>query len=215
MALRADCLRELAAAEWRAGDSALAQAHLAQARQALTLISDKPAAEYLIRVVDYQAARVAYSIGHDYEAALSVLQESYRSLQLFDNPIRLATVLESLVQLKMDFLRERNDSAHELRVTLEKIRRVRRLTGHDYMIARTTKSLGDLEFALGRSADALEQYEEASDEFNRLGKYPELAGTVRSIAQCQARVGDPAGSIEMLEVFRAQSERPWSRQTPD
>ncbi len=203
VALRADCLRELAAAEWRAGDSALAQEHLAQASQALRRISDKPAAEYLRRVIDYQAARIAYSTEHDYEAALGILQASYRSLQKFDNPIRLATVLESLVQLEMDFLRGRNDSAHELRATLEKIRRVRRLRGHDYMIARTTKSLGDLEFALGRFAAALEQYEEASREFNRLGKYPELAGTLRSMAQCDARLDGLAGAIGMLEDFLA------------
>jgi thiamine-monophosphate kinase len=201
--LRADCLRELAAAEWRAGESALAEEHLAQARQALTLISDKPVAEYLLRVVDYQAARVAYSNEHGYEAALGMLQASYRSLQKFDNPIRLATVLESLVQLEMDFLRGRADSAHRLRATLEKIRRVRRLRGHDYMIARTTKSLGDLEFALGRFSEAMEQYEEAAAEFNRLGKYPELAGTVRSMAQCDAQLEGSAGA-DMLEDFLAQ-----------
>jgi thiamine-monophosphate kinase len=204
VALRADCLRELAAAEWRAGDSALATEHLAQASQALTPISDKPVAEYLLRVIDYQAARVAYSTEHDYEAALGTLQASYRLLQKFDNPIRLATVLESLVQLEMDFLRGRNDSAQDLRATLEKIRRVRRRRGHDYMIARTTKSLGDLEFTLGRFTAALDKYDEARAEFNRLGKYPELAETLCSIAQCEARLGHPAGAIDMLEDFRQQ-----------
>jgi thiamine-monophosphate kinase len=201
VALRADCLRELAAAEWRAGDSALAREHLGQASEALTRITDKPVARYLLMVIGYQAARVAYSTKHDYEAALGTLQESFRSLQGFDNPIRLATVLESLMQLEMDFLRGRNDTAHELRATLEKIRRVRRLRGHDYMIARTTKSLGDLEFALGRFAAALDQYEEASAEFNRLGKYPELAGTLRSMAQCGARLGNPEDAVDMLEDF--------------
>ena len=201
VALLADCLRELAAAEWRAGDSALAREHLGQASEALTPITDKPVAEYLLMVIDYQAARVAYSTKHDYEAALSTLQASYRSLQRFDNPIRLATVLESLVQLEMDFLRGRNETTHDLRATLEKIRRVRRLRGHDYMIARTTKSLGDLEFALGRFAAALDQYEEASAEFNRLSKYPELAGTLRSMAQCGARLGNPEEAIGMLEDF--------------
>jgi thiamine-monophosphate kinase len=204
VALRADCLRELAAAEWRAGDSPLATEHLAQASHELTLITDKPVADYLLRVIDYQAARIAYSTDHDYEAALGTLRASYRSLQKFDNPIRLATVLESLVQLDMDFLRGGDDSAPDLRATLEKIRRVRRLRGHDYMIARTTKSLGDLEFALGDFPAALEQYEEASAEFNRLGKYPELAETKRSMAQCDARLGHQARAIDMLEDFRQQ-----------
>jgi thiamine-monophosphate kinase len=204
VALRADCLRELAAAEWRAGDSALASRHLAEASQELTRISDKPVAEYLSKVIDYQAARVAYSTDHKYEEALGILRESYRSLQKFDNPIRLATVLESLVQLDMDFLRGRDDSAEDLRATLEKIRRVRGLRGHDYMIARTTKSLGDLEFALGRYPAALARYEEASDEFNRLGKYPELAGTLRSMAQCDARTDNARRGIEMLEDFLNQ-----------
>lgn len=201
VALRADCLRELAAAEWRAGEPELAQEHLSQARQVLMLIRDNPAAEYLLNVVDYQAARVAYSTDHDYEAALGTLQASYRSLQEFDNPIRLATVLESLVQLKMDFLRGDGDSAQDLRAILEKILRVRRLRGHDYMIARTTKSLGDLEFTLGRFAAALHEYGEASAEFNRLGKYPELAETLRSLAQCDARLNNPAEAIGMLEDF--------------
>jgi thiamine-monophosphate kinase len=204
VALRADCLRELAAAEWRAGESALAREHLAEASQELGRISDKPVAEYLSKVIDHQAARVAYSTGHDYEAALGALQASYRSLQRFDNPVRLATILESLVQLDMDFLRGRNDSAPDLRATLEKIRRVRRLRGHDYVSARTTMALGDLEFALGRYAEALEQYEDASAEFNRLGKYPELAGTLCSMAQCGARLGNPGRAVDMLEDFLSE-----------
>ena len=61
VALRADCLRELAAAEWRAGESDLAAEHLAEASQALEPIRDKPAAEYLLRVIEYQQARVVYS----------------------------------------------------------------------------------------------------------------------------------------------------------
>jgi thiamine-monophosphate kinase len=201
VALRADCLRELAAAEWRAEESALARVHLAEAAQELTRISDKPVAEYLFKVIDYQDARVAYSAEHDYEAALGTLHVSYRSLQRFDNPVRLATILESLVQLDMDFLRGRNDSAPDLRATLEKIRRVRRLRGHDYMSARTTMALGDLEFALGRYAEALEQYEQASAEFNRLGKYPELARTLCSMAQCGSRLGNPRRAVNMLEEF--------------
>ena len=201
VALLADSLRELAAAEWRAGDSALAREHLGQASEALTPISDKPVAEYLLKVIEYQAARVVYSTKHDYEAAVGTLQESYRWLQKFDNPIRLATVLEPLVQLEMDFLRGQVDTASDLRATLEKIRRVRSQRGHDYMIARTTRSLGDLEFALGRFTEALEQYGSASAEFNHLGKYPELAATLRSMAQCYARLGNPDEAIGMLEDF--------------
>lgn len=201
VALRADCLRELALAESRAGESALAVMHLAEATQELTRISDKPVAQYLSKVIDYQAARVAYSTEHDYEAALSTLQASYRSLQRFDNPVRLATVLESLVQLDMDFLRGRTDSAPDLRATLEKIRRVRRLRGHDYVSARTTMGLGDLEFALGRYPEALDQYDEARAEFNRLGKYPELARTLCSMAQCDARLGNATRAVDMLEDF--------------
>jgi thiamin-phosphate kinase len=201
VALRADCLRELAAAEWRAEESVLARVHLAEATQELTRISDKPVAEYLSKVIDYQDARVAYSAEHDYEAALATLHASYRSLQRFDNPVRLATILESLVQLDMDFLRGRNDSAPDLRATLEKIRRVRRLRGHDYMSARTTMALGDLELALGRYSEALEQYEQASGEFNRLGKYPELARTLCSMAQCGSRLGNPRRAVNMLEEF--------------
>ena len=201
VALRADCLRELAAAEWRAKEPQLAQEHLDLARQVLTPIADTPVAEYLLQVIDYQAARVAYSTEHDYEAALSTLQESYHALQAFDNPIRLATVLESLVLIEMDFLRGRNDSAPDLRATLEKIRRVRSRRGHDYLIARATKSLGDLEFALGNYEAALDLYRDARYAFNHLGKYPELAGTLRSMAQCHARLGDPAGAINMLKDF--------------
>lgn len=201
VALRADCLRELAAAEWRARDSALAMEHLADATRELSQISDKPVAEYLSKVIDYQAARIAYSSEHDYEAARATLQASYRSLQKFDNPVRLATVLESLVQLDMDFLRGRGDSAPELRATLQKIRRVRRRRGHDYMIARTTRTLGDLEFALGRYRAAQNLYDEAAAEFNRLGKYPELAGTLSSIARSDARLGNAAAAVDMLEDF--------------
>ena len=199
VALRADCLRELAAAEWRVGESALAAEHLAQASQALDPIRDKPAAEYLLRVIEYQQARVAYSTDHDYEAALGTLQDSYRSLQKFDNPIRLATVRESLVRLEMDFLRGRDDPADLLQTP--DYMRVRGRRGHDYMIARTTRSLGDLEFALGRFTEALDLYDDASAGFNRLGKYPELAGTMRSMAQCVARLGDPTAAVRMLEDF--------------
>lgn len=201
VALRADCLRELAAAEWRAEESDLAAEHLDEADQALEPIRDKPAAEYLMRVIEYQQARVAYSIDHDFEAALTTLQDSYRSLQKFNNPIRLATVLESRVRLEMDFLRGRDAPAGQLRATLEKIRRVRDQRGHDYMIARTTKSLGDLELARGRFADALDLYDQASVSFNRLGKYPELAATMRSMAQCVAQLGDAEAAVRVLEDF--------------
>jgi thiamine-monophosphate kinase len=203
VALRADCLRELAAAEWRAKESDLALDHLDQAREALALapIRDTPVAKYLLQIIDYQAARVAYATEHDYEAALGTLQASYHSLQAFDNPIRLATVLESLVLIEMDFLRGRDDSAPDLRATLEKIRRVRTRRGHDYLIARAPKSLGDLEFALGDFEAALRRYGEAANVFNHLGKYPELAGTLRSMAQCEARLGDPARAINMLKEF--------------
>lgn len=204
LALRADSLRELAAAEWRAGDSALALEHLGQASHALAKISDKPVAAYLLGVISYQAARIAYSIEPDYEAALGTLRESYLSLQRFDNPIRLATVLESVVRLQMDFLRGRDDPVSDLRATLEKIRRVRRRRHHDYMIARTTKSIGDLEFALGRFPEALAQYDEARLEFNRLGKYPELADTLRCMAECDAQMDDAEGAIRTLEAFLAQ-----------
>ena len=207
VALRADCLRELAAAEWRAKESDLALEHLGLAREALARIGDTTIAKYLLRVIDYQAARVAYSTDHDYEAALGTLQESYRSLQAFDNPIRLATVLESLVLIEMDFLRGRDDSAADLRATLEKIRRVRTRRGHDYLIARATKSLGDLEFALGHFTVALNRYGEARYVFNHLGKYPELAGTVRSMAQCEARLGDPVGAVSMLRDFLDELNR--------
>lgn len=201
VALRADCLRELAAAEWRAGESDLAAEHLDEASQALEPIRDKPAAEYLLWVIEYQQARVAYSTDHDDEAALNTLQDSYRSLQKFNNPIRLATVLESRVRLEMDFLRGRDAPAGQLRATLEKIRRVRNQRGHDYMIARTTRSLGDLELACGRFAEAFDQYDEASASFNRLGKYPELAATMRSMAQCVAQLDDAEAAVRMLEDF--------------
>lgn len=204
VALRADSLRELAAAEWRAGESALALEHLGLASQALEQISDQPVAAYLLGVIAYQAARVAYSTEPDYELALGRLQDSYRSLQRFDNPIRLATVLESVVRMRMDFLRGRDDSAPDLRATLEKIRRVRQQRRHDYMIARTTKSMGDLEFALGRLPEALTQYGEASRQFNRLGKYPELTETWRFMAQCRAQLNGTEGAVGMLETFLGQ-----------
>ena len=70
----------------------------------------EPGADYLLNVVTYQLGRVNYSVDHDYEEARNALRTSYLSLQKYDNPIRLATVLESLVQLEMDFTRGRDDS---------------------------------------------------------------------------------------------------------
>jgi thiamine-monophosphate kinase len=205
--LRADCLRELAAVEWRASESELAKSHLNQARQALDAISTNPAADYLLSVIAYQLGRVDYSIDHDYETARNILQTSYRSLQKYDNPIRLANVLESLVQLEMDFIGGRDDSA-SLRATLEKIRRIRRIRHHGYMIARTTKTLGDLDFALGNYADAKYQYEEARNEFNRLGKFPEKANTLRSLSRCESRLGNLSQAITLLDESLRELQEP-------
>jgi thiamine-monophosphate kinase len=207
VSLRADCLRELAAVEWRAGESDLARTHLGQAKRELEGISANPAADYLLNVVTYQLGRVNYSVDHDYEEARNALRTSYLSLQKYDNPIRLATVLESLVQLEMDFTRGRDDSA-SLRATLEKIRRIRSIRKHRYMIARTTKTLGDLDFSLGNFADAKDQYEEARFEFNRLGKFPEKADTLRSLGRCESRLGNSAEAVSALhESLRELPER--------
>lgn len=197
--LRADCLRELAAVEWRDGDARLARDHLDLASGVLESVRSNPAADYLLAVIAYQRGRVIYSINHDYEAALSALQESYHALQRYDNPIRLATVLESLTQLEMDFLRGDDATIALLRPTLEKVRRVREIRGHDYMIARTTRALGDLEFALGNYPKAKDHYTEARQEFNRLGKNPETATTLRYLSRCLSHLGDTNGAVRHLE----------------
>jgi thiamine-monophosphate kinase len=205
--LRADCLRELGAVEWRSGELQLAKTHLHEAQLLLEAINTNPAADYLLNVVAYQLSRVDYSIDHDYESARRTLQASYRSLQKYDNPIRLATVLESLVKLEMDFIRERSDSA-SLRATLEKIRRIRKIRNHGYMIARTTKTLGDLDFALGNYGGAKDKYEEARDEFNRLGKFPEKADTLRSLSRCEYRLENLSEAVSLLDESLEQLQEP-------
>jgi thiamine-monophosphate kinase len=207
-ALRADCLRELAAVEWRAGEIRLAKVHLDLAVQVLESIGSNPVADYLMNVIAYQRGRVLYSIDQDYESARHALRESYKALQKYDNPIRLATVLESLVQLEMDFIRGSDDATAMLRPTLEKVRRVRQMRGHDYMIARTTRNLGHLEFALGNYVEAKDRFSEARGEFNRLGKYPETAATLRALSRCLSRLGDSEGAVEMLDDALEQLHEP-------
>ena len=207
-ALRADCLRELASVEWRDGDAELARDHLDQASDVLDPVRDNPAADYLLSVIAAQRGRITYSNDHDYDTARNMLRQSYRDLQKYDNPVRLANVLESLVQLEMDLIRGDDDAIAALRPTLEKVRRVRRVRGHHYMIAKTTRALGDLEFALGNYEAAKDQYIEACDEFNRLGKHPETATTLRYLSRCLSRLGDSAGAIEMLGWALEQLQEP-------
>jgi thiamin-phosphate kinase len=206
--LRADCLRELAAVEWRDGDAKLASGHLDQATEVLSSVRGNPAADYLHSVISYQSGRVTYSMDHDYEATRGALEESYRALQRYDNPVRLATVLESLTQLEMDFLRGDDDKIALLRPTLEKVRRVRQIRGHDYMIARTTRALGDLEFALGNYDRARELYTDARHEFNRLGKNPETATTLRYLSRCLSRLGDTSGAVGHLDEAAVHLREP-------
>jgi len=206
--LRADCLQELAAVEWRDGEAQLARDHLDLATDVLESARSNPAADYLLSVIAYQRARVTYSMDHDYEAARSALQESYRALQKYDNPVRLAIVLESLTQLEMDFLRGDDATIALLRSTLEKVRRVREVRGHDYMIARTTRALGDLEFALGNYPKAKDHYTEARQVFNRLGKNPETATTLMRLSRCLSRLGDSNSAIEHLEEALEQLREP-------
>jgi thiamine-monophosphate kinase len=207
-ALRADCLRELAAVEWRDGEPELAREHLDLARDVLGSVRSNPAADYLLSVITYERARVQYSMDNDYESARNALQESYHALQRYDNPVRLATVLESLTQLEMDFLRGDDAKIGQHRATLEKVRRVRVVRGHDYMIARTTRALGDLEFALGNYREASEHYVEAWQEFNRLGKNPETATTLRYLSRCLSRLGDSNGAIGHLDEALAHLREP-------
>jgi thiamine-monophosphate kinase len=199
VALRADCLRELANVEWRADEPQLASLHLRQAARELQLILSSPAADYLLSVVEFQKARVDYSMDHDYESARTIMQASYRNLQRYDNPIRLATVLEALAQLEMNFARRRGDTSVSLRSTLEKILRVRSQRGHYYTISRTKKLLGDLEFSLGNYQEAKDQYEDAGDEFNRLNKLPELADTLRARSRCHLRLDELDDAINNLD----------------
>ena len=207
-ALRADCLRELAAVEWRDGESGLAREHLDLAGEVLRPVQSNPAADYLLNVIAYQQARVSYSIDHDYEAARTALRASYQALQKYDNPVRLATVLESLVQLEMDFIRRDDAAIAKLRPTLEKVRRVRQVRRHNYMIARTTRALGDLEFALGNYSEAKGHYTDARQEFNRLGKNPETATTLRYLSRCDARLGNSEAAIRHLDEAMDELEEP-------
>lgn len=199
VALTADCLRELAALEWRAGESHLARSQLQEAGYFCDSISDHGLRKYLTGVVNYQQARVEYDIGRGYEKARDALARSYADLQEFDNPIRLATVLESIVRLEMDFLRESDERVGALRPTLEKVRRVREIRRHDYMIARTKEALGDLEYALGDWSVASEHYEAARREFNRLGKQPEAANSARALSRCCLRMEDSDRALAVLE----------------
>lgn len=206
--LRADCLRELAAVEWRDGEAQLARDHLDLATDVLDSVRSNPAADYLLSVIAYQRGRVTYSMDHAYETARGALDESYHALQKYDNPVRLATVLESLIQLEMDFLRDDDASTAQLRPTLEKVRRVRQVRGHDYMIAKTTRALGDLEFGLGNYSEAKKHYTDACLEFNRLGKNPETATTLRYLSRCLSRMGDSAGALRRLEEALEQLREP-------
>jgi thiamine-monophosphate kinase len=212
-ALRADCLRELAALEWRDGEAQLALDHLDLASDVLNSVRSNPAADYLLSVIAYQRGRVTYSIDHDYEAARTALRESYRALQKYDNPVRLATVLESLILLEMDFTRGDDAAIAALRPTLQKVRRVRKVRGHDYMIARTTRALGDLEFALGNYPEARDRYTEARQEFNRLGKNPETATTLRYLSRCQSHLGDFDSAIRHLDEAMEQLREPDHHET--
>jgi thiamine-monophosphate kinase len=208
VALLADCLRELANVEWRAGEPELARRHLRQAAGELERILPNPAADYLLSVVEFQLARVDYSIDHDYESALTIMQASYRALQKYDNPVRLATVLEALVQLEMNFARRRDNTSIALRSTMEKILRVRRLRRHYYTISRTTKLLGDLEFSLGNYQEAKDRYTDAGYEFNRLNKFPEQADALRALSRCHLRLGEPDEAIDDLDSALGALQEP-------
>jgi thiamine-monophosphate kinase len=202
LALQADCLRELAALEWRAGDPSRARSQLVDTEDLCREISDEQLRRYMLAVVTYQRARVDYTIDRSYEKAKDALGRSYAELQQFDNPLRLATVLEYIVRLEMDFLRNAADQAAVLRPTLEKIQRVRETRRHDYTIARTVGALGDLEYALGSWEAAVGHYERARREFNRLGKQPEAANAARALSRCYARMGDNERALTVLASAR-------------
>ncbi len=198
LALKADCLREVAALEWRAGDAMLAAAYLEKALCPLDEIATEPVAQYLSSVIKYQTARVHYTIAHDYEEAKGLLTAGYQTLQQFENPLRMATVLESVARLEMDFLRHRDNDVVRLRPTLEKILRVRNLREHNFMIARTIEAFGDLDFALGNWSDALDRYEDAAIRFSSLHKTPEWVGAKRSVSRCLTRLGEADEAKAML-----------------
>jgi len=183
--LWADCLRELAALEWRSGQLEQAFKRLQAAAEALDAIAESNAsARYLRSVIDYQTARVRYSAEPDYETAQALLQAAYQSLQRFDNPVRVATVLESLVRLEIEFIRRPDpEVAAALRLSLEKIRRVRTHRRHDYLIARANEAMGDLEMALGEWPAATRRYADARRAFNRLAKVLDAAKTSRLLGR--------------------------------
>ncbi|WP_084461030.1 AIR synthase related protein [Nocardia kruczakiae] len=195
--LHADCLRELATLERRAGNLDSAQRVLNRALDETRPVNMRSAG-YLTSVIEYQLARVNYAIDHDYESAKDILQSSYRKLQQYDNPIRLAGVLESIVRLEMDFSSHSDTQVGMLRPTLRKVLRVGERRGHDYMIARVTAGMGDLEYSLGNSPEAMDRYEFAQREFNRLGKVPEAANSARLVARCLAHIGDLDGAMRLL-----------------
>lgn len=199
LALAADCLRELAALEWRAGDGRLATRQLLDAIGLCDAIGSSRLKDYMTGLLTYQRARVDYSLDRDYEKAKGLLNRAYVLLQTFDNPVRTATVLESMARLEIDFLRGSDERVNFLRPTLEKIQRIRQMRHHDYMIARSLEALGDLEYALGDWPRAVTRYEEARRDFNRLGKQPEAASTAEALARCYTRMGRSEDAIEVLE----------------
>jgi thiamin-phosphate kinase len=198
IALLVDCLRELAVLEWRSGGTAAASGRISEAAQTLRSLHSERLEKYLRAVVDCQRARIEFSVDRDYEKARAALHSSYLELQAFDNPIRLATVLESIVHLDMQFLRD-SPAVAVLRSTLEKIHRVRSLRGHHFTIARARKAVGDLESSLCNWAAAREHYDAARQDFNRLGKQPEAADSARALGRCLANEHDADGAIAVLE----------------
>src|SRR5262249_31804289 len=133
-----------------------------------------------------------------------LLNRSYQGLTTFGNPIRLATVLESVARLEMDFLRHRDDDARLLIPTLQKVRRVYVGRGHAYLAARAEAALGDLQFALGHWDQAADTDEGAPAELHRLDKTPDsvLAQIMRS--RCAVRRGDATLAVGLLEELIGQ-----------
>ena len=199
--LHADCLRELAALEWRADKPELALEYLLAAANLLEAVrAEHRAADYLLLVVLYQMARVEYDMTQDYEKARELLQSSYRSLQTFDNPLRVATVLESLLRLEMQFLRLPDaEGAKLLRSTLEKVHRIHTVLGHDFLKARAVEALGDLEFALGHWQAAIDRFDAAKSDFNRLGKDLASAQASQKMGRCYTNLNEPESALEELE----------------
>jgi thiamine-monophosphate kinase len=198
--LLADCQRQLATLDWRTEDLHMALGRLRDAKQTVASAASSPAADYLSNVIRYQIARVQYAIDNDYEGARASLQASYRALQRYDNPIRLATVVEGLARLELDVVRGGEAAIESIRPVLQKILRVRRLRGQDFTIARTLAAMGDLEFALGSWNAAADFYQDARDEFNRLGKGPTAAMAARRLAQCYSRMGDREVALDILDT---------------